>query len=98
MPVYVAEIAGEGVAALNAASELEAEGVFQSDCDLSCYHRVDGSALWDGTAKIFIRAAFPEEYAKWDASYARAVQAHEIADGEEWVEFLVAVTDPTDAI
>jgi hypothetical protein len=46
--------------------------------------------------EIFIRKAFPEEEAQFDASQARAIKDKEIDVDDGWLIFLVPVTDPTD--
>jgi hypothetical protein len=47
---------------------------------------------WDGKQEIYIREAFPEEYAKWQASYARAsararAEGENMEEDEQWVVF-----------
>jgi len=64
--------------------------------DLVCFE-TDGAPLWDGKAEIYVRPALPEEVAKWQASWARALMRGDIEEGEDsWVVFLVPVNDPTD--
>ena len=56
----------------------------------------EGHPLWNGRDEIFIRKAFPEEEAQFDASQARAIKDKEIDEDDDWLTFLVPVTDPTD--
>jgi len=57
----------------------------------------DGAPLWDGIAEIHVRPALPEEQAKWQASWARALLRGDVEEGEDpWVAFLVPVVDPKD--
>jgi hypothetical protein len=63
MAVYVAEIAGRGIAAMNASAD-EAEEWFcgeQFKADLSCFDDKDGNPLWDGEQEIYVREALPED-------------------------------------
>jgi hypothetical protein len=95
MAVYVAEIAGRGIAAMNASAE--AEEWFcgeQFKADLSCFDDKDGNPLWDGEQEIYVREALPEEYAKWQASRSLAARRGEVNDDDEpWLHFLVPVIE-----
>ena len=48
------------------------------------------------TDEILIRKAFPAEETQFDASQARAIKKKEIDQDDDWLMFLVPVTDPTD--
>lgn len=100
MTVFVAEIAGKAIAAVNASCTAEADDFLLSEefeKDLLVLES-EGRPLWDGNADIHVRKALPEEEAKWDASRARANLANETVDeeNEQWLAFLVPVADPTD--
>jgi hypothetical protein len=56
----------------------------------------EGQPLWNGTDEILIRKAFPAEETQFDASQARATKNKEIDQGDDWLMFLIPVTDPTD--
>jgi hypothetical protein len=93
MTVYVAEINGRAIAAFNAENEIQAEVRATSKpfrADLTVLKN-EGHPLWNGRDEIFIRKAFPEEEAQFDASQARAIK-----EDDDWLTFLVPVTDPTD--
>jgi hypothetical protein len=98
MTVYVAEINGRGIAAFNTADRDSADHFVDSEpfrADLAVLES-EGKPLWNGTDDIFIREAFPEEQATFKATQARAIKDEEIEDeDDEWVLFLVPVTDPT---
>ena len=98
MTVYVAEINGRGIAAFNTADRDSADHFVDNEpfrADLAVLES-EGKPLWNGTDDIFIREAFPEEQATFKASQARAIKDEEIEDeDDEWVLFLVPVTDPT---
>lgn len=98
MIVYVAEIKGRGIAAFNATETAKAEHFV---CDRTFLDdlmvlRTGGLPLWDGVSKIYIRQAFPQEEAKWQASHSKAIRHGNIeADDEEmWLTFLVSLTKP----
>lgn len=59
-----------------------------------------GAPLWDGITQIFVREAFQEEQARWEASRARAILAGKMDEDEEerlvHLLYFVPVTDPTD--
>jgi hypothetical protein len=98
MTVYVAEINGRAIAAFNAENEIQAEVRATSKpfrADLTVL-KSEGNPLWNGRDEIFIRKAFPEEEAQFDASQARAIKDKEIDEDDDWLMFLVPVTDPTD--
>jgi hypothetical protein len=98
MTVYVAEINGRAIAAFNAKNEIQAEVRATSKpfrADLTVLKN-EGNPLWNGRDEIFIRKAFPEEEAQFDASQARAIKDKEIDEDDDWLMFLVPVTDPTD--
>jgi len=98
MPIYTVEINGRGIAAFDAVDLVAALDwahgtVFQEDLFRL---ETDGAPLWDGEAEIYVRPALPEEEAKWQASWARALMRGDVEEGENlWVTFLVPVVDPT---
>jgi hypothetical protein len=97
MTIYVVEVAGRGIAAFHAdngpAAELRVHDRFLRD-DLMVL-ATDGLPLWDGVTALQVRQALPGEEAKWRASRARAVRQGNIeSDDDEWITFLVALTDP----
>ncbi len=100
MSIYVVEIAGRGVVAFNATNRDEAHGFATKDGALHDDLMVlefGGKPLRDGEAELFVRDAFPEEQARWQASQARASRDGEIEEEDDpWVLFLVPVSDPTD--
>ena len=91
MPVYVAEIAGRGLAAFDATDDIEAAEVRLTDTafrrDLIVLEN-QGRPLWDGVSQIGMRKASPEEAAKWESGM--------LADGKDRFVFLVPVVDPSD--
>ena len=96
MTVFVAEINGRAIAAFNAENEIHAEGRAASKpfrADLTVLEN-EGRPLWNGTDEIFVRKAFPAEKAQFNASQARAINQKEIDEDDDWLMFLVAVTDP----
>jgi hypothetical protein len=98
MTIYVAEINGVGIAAVNGSS-LEAEDLFHGEpfkANLQCLTGENGKDLWDGKQEIYVREAFPEEYAKWQAAHDRALSQEGDDEDEQYVVFLVPVSDPTD--
>ncbi len=97
MPIYTAEINGRGIAAFDAADLVAAEDWAYSTVFLEDLARLetDGAPLWDGAAEINVRPALPEEEAKWQASWGRALLRGDAEEGKDsWVAFLVPVVDP----
>jgi hypothetical protein len=89
MTVYVAEISGRGIAAFNAANDIEAEAhlankVFLRDLVVL---QNQGRSLWDGVSHIQIRLASPAEAETW--------QAGKTSDYEDPFVFLIPVVDPS---
>jgi hypothetical protein len=88
MSVYVAEIAGRGVVAFDAANEDGAKArladkAFQRDLYVL---QNSGRPLWDGVADIRLRGASPKEAETWQAGHA----------GDEAARvFLIHVVDPS---
>ncbi|MGH0256199.1 hypothetical protein NKY39_11590 [Sinorhizobium meliloti] len=97
MIVYVAEISGRGIAAFDAANDIEAQAQLANRGllrDLIVLQN-EGRALWDGVAEIHVRTATPEETEIWQTSRAAAVQSGEDSDDEGRHVFLVPVVDPS---
>jgi len=91
MPIYVAEIGGRGLAAFDAADDIEAVEVRLTDRafrrDLIVLQN-EGRPLWDGVSEIRMREASPEETVRWESGMP--------ADGKDRFVFLVPVVDPSD--
>jgi hypothetical protein len=97
MTIYVVEVEGRGIAAFHsdngAAAEVRVRDRFFLD-DLMVL-ATDGVPLWDGVTALRVRQALPGEEAKWRGSRARAIRQGNIeSDDDEWIAFLVALTDP----
>ena len=89
MTVYVAEISGRGIAAFNAANDIEAQAHLANKSflrDLVVLQN-QGRPLWDGVSQIQMRLASPEEAETW--------QAGKTSDDEDPFVFLVPVVDPS---
>jgi hypothetical protein len=98
MTVYVAEIEGRSIVAFDAETRCEAETLTDAEWlkeDLMVLES-NGQPLWDGNAEIYIREAFEDERDKWDSSRARALLEEEIDADEEWIIYLVPVSEPAD--
>ena len=97
MTIYVAEIKGQGIVALCADSQSDAEirakdRTFRDDLMVLA---TGGLPLWDGVSHIEVRPAYPGEEEKWRTSRARAVHQGDIEGKDDaWIAFLVALTDP----
>lgn len=92
MTVYVAEISGRGIAAFDAASDLEAKAHLADRGflrDLIVLQN-KGRALWDGVSEMHVRMANPQEMAIWQTSRAAASRS-----GEHRYVFLLPVVDPS---
>jgi hypothetical protein len=55
----------------------------------------EGQPLWNGADEILIRKALLAEEVQYGASRARAIKDKEIDVDDDWLMFLVSVTDPT---
>ena len=91
MNVYVAEIAGRGIAAFDAADDADAQLHLADKAfvrDLLVLQN-QGRPLWDGVSKIQLRNASPEEAAAWQSGLV-------VGDEDRFV-FLVPVVDPSGA-
>jgi hypothetical protein len=90
MPIYVAGIAGRGLAAFDAADDVDAAEVRLKDeafrRDLIVLQN-QGCPLWDGVSQIGMRKASPEEAVRWRFGM--------LADGKDRFVFLVPVVDPS---
>ena len=96
MTVYVAEINGRAVAAFNAQNEIQAQVRATSKrfrADLTVLEN-EGHPLWNGGDEIFVREALPAEEAQFDAFQERAIKGKEIDGADDWLMFLVPVTEP----
>jgi hypothetical protein len=102
MGVYVAEINGRGIAAVNADQISDAEGFVKNaaiQSELMVLEN-DGAPLWDGDAAICMRAALPEEQAAWQDFQDHAARENKIDRDKLELRlcFLVPVIDPTDPV
>jgi hypothetical protein len=89
MTIYVAEIAGRGIAAFDAANDSAAEAHLANKAfqrDLIVFQN-QGRPLWDGVSPIQLRPASPQEAATWQSGATTG-------DAVRFV-FLVAVVDPS---
>ena len=99
MTVYVAEINGRAIAALDAETESAAEEWFRGEVfcsDLSSLEDEDNQPLWDGKLEIHVRQAVNEEAEEWQKSYAKALLEKEVDEDDEWLVFLIPVVDVTE--
>jgi hypothetical protein len=96
--MFTLEINGRAIAVINAGTQEEAEDTFESEAfkDEIAVLETEGQPLWNGSEELFIRRAFPEEVAKFEAAYARALKAGDAEEDSEYIFYLVPVTDPTD--
>jgi hypothetical protein len=95
MTIYVVEVKGRGVAVRTTARPLRFECATASFLDDLMVLATDGLPLWDGVTALRVRQALPSEEAKWRGSRARAIRQGDIeSDDDEWIAFLVALTDP----
>jgi hypothetical protein len=100
MGVYVAEINGRGIAAVNADQISDAEELVKNpaiEIELMVLEN-DGAPLWDGEAPIRMRSALPEEQAVWRDFDDQAKRESKIDGAEPCICFLVPVVDPTDPV
>ena len=99
MTVYVAEIGGRAIAAMDAENKDAAEDWFKGEefrSDLGCLEDEENRPLWDGVSEIHVRQAVNEETEEWEKSHAKAILEKEIDEDDEWVVFLIPVVEFTD--
>ena len=96
--VFVAEIGGRALIALNAEGEAQAQAVLEEPgvrMDLQGFHS-GGQALWNGVDELRLRAPLPQEEALWQASFEKALAdsgaSYDEAIRETWICVLVAVS------
>jgi hypothetical protein len=101
MPIYVAEISGRALAAMNAETTFAAEDWFGGPAfhrELTVLLDQDGNPLWDGEAEIHVRAANSIEEDIWMRERAAAVTEGIVDEDEAKVMvFLINVFDLDDA-
>ena len=89
MSIFVVEVSGGTIAAIEAPTTAEAEHHAQSPgfrMSLLTLQR-NGAPLWDGKSEIALRAATPNEQAKWAAVSSAQY------DPEQWISALVPFGD-----
>lgn len=98
--VFVAEIGGRGVLALNADDFAAAKAVL-ADPDVAAELRqfqTDEAIIWNGTDEVLVRAPQPDEQALWQKAFLQAIGerdvSYEDAVSETWICLLVAVLKP----
>lgn len=95
--MFTLEIAGQPIAVISAGTREDAEAWlsdedFRDDLKTLEY---DGRPLWDGTAALSVREASQQEAA--EAQDALSEDDGGDPDEDEFVVFLVAVTDPDES-
>jgi hypothetical protein len=97
MPIYVAEISGRALAAMNAETTFTAEDWFGGPAfhrELTLLLDEDGNPLWDGEAEIHVRAANSVEEEIWKRERAAAVTGGIVdEDDAKVLVFLINVFD-----
>jgi hypothetical protein len=98
MTIYVAEIGGKAIAAMNAENTVDADDwlggpAFHSE--LLRLRDEDGNPIWDGEAEIHVRVASSEEEKIWESERAEAVLAGEVEEAQVLV-FLIPAFDHND--
>jgi len=97
MNLYVAEINGRAIAAMNAENTFTAEDWFGGPgfhSELLLLWDEDGNPLWDGEAEIRVRPASSEEQEIWEKGRAEAVVDGDVDEDEVRVlVFLIPVID-----
>jgi len=98
MGIYVAEIDGQAIVAFAAEDSDEAKVVAAKDWFKADLLSLEwkGQPLWNGVSNIKVRKAGREERSRWEISRANAIRAGNGLAQEDWVAFLVPVTDPAD--
>ena len=99
MGIYVAEINGRGIAAVNADQISDAEEFVKNpavEIELMVLEN-DGAPLWDGEAPICMRAALPEEHTAWRDFQDQVIRENKL-DDDPRLCFLVPVVDATDPV
>ena len=98
--VFVAEIGGRGVFALNADGLAAAKAVL-ADPDVAAELRqfqTDDAVIWNGIEEVVVRAPQPDEQALWQRAFLQAIGerdvSYEDAVSETWICLLVAVLKP----
>ncbi len=98
--VFVAEIGGRGVFALNADGLAAAKAVL-ADPDVRAELRqfqTDDAIVWNGTDEVLIRPPQPDEQALWQKAFLQAIGDRDLnyedAASETWICLLVAVLKP----
>jgi hypothetical protein len=83
--IYVAEINGRAIAAMDAENRTAAEEWFKGEAfqsDLSSLEDEDNWPLWDASSEIHVRQAVNEEADEWEKSHAKAILEKEIDEGD----------------
>jgi hypothetical protein len=97
MAIYVAEISGRAIAALNAENTFLAEDLLGSPAfhsELMFLRDEDGNPLWDGEAEIHVRSALLREETIWEGAREEAVAEGDFDEDENKVlVFLIPVFD-----
>jgi hypothetical protein len=98
--VYVAEIAGSPLLALNAPTRAAAQATLAEpgvQLDLQQF-RAAGAPLWNGIDAMMLRDPSESERALWEASFFKAIRDRDAtlddALQETWICMLVAVSPP----
>jgi len=96
MKTHLLEIDGKAIAAFRAESAAEAWEFVNKEWfqdDLICFTS-NGRPLWDEVSKLDVRAAEEWVCRRWEASRNEAIRDGDCDEPNDWVLFLVPVSDP----
>ena len=97
MTIYVAEINGRAIAAMNAESNITAEDWFggpEFHTELTLLRDEAGHPLWDGQAEIHVRTADSHEEEVWRRQRSAAVTDYARDEDEAHIlVFLIPVSE-----
>src|SRR5882757_4041020 len=88
MTIFVAEVSGRAIAAMNAENVVTAEDWLAGPAFHSELLRLrdeEGDPLWDGEAEIHVRPAMPQEEAIWERARDEAVADGDFDENEDQV-------------
>jgi hypothetical protein len=97
MAIFVAEINGQRIVAFSQPTADDALAWADDKhfrADLMLLEGEDGGPLWDGRSEILVREADPHEAEHWKVSFREARHDGDVEDAEDWVIYLVPVTEP----
>jgi hypothetical protein len=98
MDYFTVTVGNKAIVATKADDALDVEMLIEDEAFLAdlMVLESDGKPIWDGEEKIAFRPSSDPEKSAYDKCVAEAEAEGDYEEGDDFITYLVPVTDPTD--